>query len=317
MHNYSPQHIETLLALLALPGVGPVSALKFARGQPIRQTIRQEALAAATTRTRQNIQEWSDQGITVTGYFDPAYPAPFRELNDPPPVLFSQGNLALLLEENLIAIVGTREPSPAGIKAAAEVVRRLPSGWGVISGLARGIDTVAHRAALEYGYPTIAILGNGIDNPYPGENQALAREILHQGGLILSEQPPGTPPLGHHLVQRDRLQSRLARCVLIAQTGLVGGTLHTARYAAMQSVPILCPPDLDAGPENEGVHALLTRPANTLPELLPAWNNPAPWMKRLSTQAPLAIPLPAHAAHEIESILCAVDPIDDAPPMLF
>ena len=114
-------------------------------------------------------------------------------------------------------------------------------GWTIVSGLAKGIDTIAHRAALTAGARTVAILGNGLDTIYPTVNRHLAEEIIAAGGLLLSEQPPGTEAIPRNLVQRDRLQSGMSVATIVFETSATGGAMHTARFAREQQRLLVCP----------------------------------------------------------------------------
>ena len=110
-----------------------------------------------------------------------------------------------------------------------------------VSGLALGVDTLCHEAALEAGGHTVAILANGLDSVYPGQNRELAARILAAGGALLSEQPLGAPALPRNLVARDRLQSGMSAATIVMQTDLIGGTMHTVRYAVLQGRPLIAP----------------------------------------------------------------------------
>lgn len=219
---------------------------------------------------------------------DKRYPDRLRNLSDPPPLLYVRGNVDLLTRERLVAVVGTREPTVFGISAAEELTGALADGgWGIVSGLAKGIDTIAHRTALEHGAPTIAVMGGGLDRVYPAENKDLAARIIDSGGALISEQPFGEQARPQHLIARDRLQSGLSVAVVVAQSGVKSGTMHTVRFAAMQGRPLFCPvPHRESG-ASEGLRVLLERPARELCSILPAWRGAKALCARLGDQ-PLA-----------------------------
>jgi DNA processing protein len=183
-------------------------------------------------------EEWarvSAQGATLVTYGCPEYPERLKEIYDPPPVLWVRG-AATLLSRPGIAIVGTRHPSPYGtgmteMLARDLAVRRLL----IISGMARGIDSCAHKGALAARMPTVAVWGTGIDVIYPKENKKLAEDILATGGAIVSELPMGTFPAPQNFPRRNRILSGLAVAVLVVEAAENSGTRVTARCAADQN----------------------------------------------------------------------------------
>jgi DNA processing protein len=266
---------DAMLALQTLPRIGPATALKAAiRSGWSDPPVDEDVLETARARTRELLHEYAEAGVSVITYFDDAYPPLLRQIPDPPPVLFVRGDLGPVSDARAVAVVGTREPSQFGISAAQQITTALArDGWVIVSGLAKGIDTVAHQTALAAGGRTVAILGNGLDRIYPRENTKLANEIVANGGALLSELPFGAPPIARNLIQRDRLQSGMSGAVVIAQTGIKGGTLHTARFATEQRRRIFCPEPHSENGKSEGLRVLLEQPANQLHNLLPAWRN--------------------------------------------
>ncbi|GHV89541.1 DNA processing protein DprA [Spirochaetia bacterium] len=174
------------------------------------------------------------RGIRWVSLVSPEYPPLLREIYDPPVALFYRGNLPDP-EQPLAAVVGTRRPSPAASAQAFDIGRFLGAqNIPVVSGLALGIDAMAHRGNLEGGAPTIAVLGSGPDEVYPSSNRALARRILENGGAILSEYPPGTSPRKWQFPARNRIISALARGTLIVEAPAKSGALITAQFALEQ-----------------------------------------------------------------------------------
>jgi DNA processing protein len=158
-----------------------------------------------------------------------------REIYDPPAVLFYRGSLPNP-EKPLAAVVGTRRPSPQAAAQAFDISRDLGlKGISVVSGLALGIDAMAHRGNLEGGACTFAILGSGADEVYPRANRVLARRILETGGGLISEYPPGTGPFKWNFPARNRIISGIARGVLIVEAPESSGALITARFAEEQN----------------------------------------------------------------------------------
>jgi DNA processing protein len=190
-------------------------------------------------------EEWelvAAQGATILSYDCAEYPERLREIYDPPPVLWVRGDASLLTRSS-IAIVGTRHPSPYGSGVAEMLARDLSvRRLLVISGMARGIDTCAHKGALAARMPTVAVWGTGIDVIYPKENKKLAEEILATGGAIVSENPAGTFPAPQNFPRRNRILSGLSIAVLVVEAAENSGTRVTARCAAEQNRDLFAVP---------------------------------------------------------------------------
>lgn len=281
-----------MLALQSMPRIGPATALKAAiRSGWSDPPVDTAQLELARERTRELLHEYGQAGISVLTYFDDAYPPLLRQIPDPPPVLYVRGDLGPVSDPRAVAVVGTREPTQFGTSAAQQLTEALSdAGWVIVSGLAKGIDALAHQTAVAAGGRTVAILGCGLDRVYPRENTALANAILASGGALVSELPFGAPPIARNLIQRDRLQSGMSGAVVIAQTGTKGGTLHTARFAAEQRRQIFCPEPRNENGKSEGLRVLLERPAADLYELLPAWKTATKLCAQLGPR-PLARPV--------------------------
>ncbi|MDR0496094.1 MAG: DNA-processing protein DprA [Treponema sp.] len=173
-------------------------------------------------------------GINVVSWRDSTYPPLLREIFDPPALLFYRGKLPDP-EKPLVAVVGTRKPTSQAAERAYELSRELgDNAIPVVSGLALGIDSMAHRGNLAARAPTVAVLGSSPDNVYPSSNRDLARRILETGGLIVSEYPPGTRPLKWNFPERNRIISGLARGTVVVEAPEKSGALITARFALDQ-----------------------------------------------------------------------------------
>ena len=183
-------------------------------------------------------EEWVrivELGANLLTFGCSAYPERLKEIYDPPPVLWIRGAIDLLARP-AIAIVGTRHPSPYGSGVAEMLARDLSARrLLIVSGMARGIDTCAHKGALSARTPTVAVWGTGIDVVYPKENKKLADEILAAGGTIASEVPMGTFPAPQNFPRRNRILSGLSIAVLVVEAGENSGTRVTARCAAEQN----------------------------------------------------------------------------------
>ena len=190
-----------------------------------------------------------------------------REIADPPRLLFVAGDPACLALDS-VAVVGSRRPSSYGLRAALCFSRALAErGYSVVSGLARGIDAAAHRAALSANGRTTAVLAHGMDRVYPSANSGLAQEIVSRGGCLVSEYPPGVPPLRHHFPARNRLVSALSLGVVVVEAKPRSGSLITARCALDQNREVFVVPGAfdDAG--YEGSHRLIQQGAKLVTSL--------------------------------------------------
>ena len=196
----------------------------------------------ARTAAETEIRRVDEAGASFLTYDDVAYPERLREIYDPPVVLWVRGEVKLLSQPG-IAVVGTRRPSPYGA-GMAQLLSRDLAGRGVVilSGMARGVDTEAHKGALEAGGRTVAVWGTGIDVIYPKENKRLAEQILEQGGAILSEYPMGTFPAPQNFPIRNRILSGMSVGVLVVEAAENSGTRITARCAMEQNRDVYAVP---------------------------------------------------------------------------
>ncbi len=187
-------------------------------------------------------EKLSKLNIKVTTFLDKDFPEALKNLDNAPAVLYYKGSLKGL-KAGSVAIVGTRKMTPYGREVTEKFSREL-AGFGVtiISGLARGVDTAAHKACLSARGLTVAILGNGLDSVYPPENRDLAEEIVKKGGAVISEYPPGHPALPSNFALRNRIISGLSGCVLVIEGAEKSGTLLTASHAAQQGKTVLAVP---------------------------------------------------------------------------
>lgn len=286
-----------LMGLMSLPGIGPAKALGYARGDRAVTELNHQTLSNATADAAWQIDTYRRAGVDTLGFFDPDFPEGLRHIPAAPAVLFVRG-IPASLRPPMLAVVGTRSPTTFGISATESLVAAaVEGGFGIVSGLALGIDGVAHEAALAAQGRTVAVVGSGLDEVAPRKHADLAARIVDRDGSLLSEQPFCTVPSAQTLVARNRLQAGLADALLVAQTGLVGGTMHTVRFAAEQGKRIYCPVPHTTSEASAGLDALLKTPANQLPELLPAWSRAEALAKRLGS-APIAMPVRREEADE-------------------
>ena len=194
--------------------------------------------------------------VNVLTYHDPDYPARLKEIHDYPPLLYIRGTL-LPEDEWCLAVVGTRRATVYGRQVAEEMVADLArSRITIASGLAKGIDTVAHRSALEAGGRSLAVFACGLDSVYPPENSELARRIMHQGALV-SEYPLGTRPRADNFPRRNRIMSGLSLGVLVVEAGETSGAMITAHLALEQDREVFAVPGSILSPASKGTNFLI------------------------------------------------------------
>lgn len=219
-----------------------------------------------TTLAFETMKKCESLGVRVTGYYDELYPSRLKNINSPPAVLYSIGNFKNLNDIPCIAIVGTRKMSDYGRETAEKFAYTFAkSGACVVSGLAKGVDTAAHRGAIMADGFTVAVLGNPIGEIYPRENEK-AFETLYERGLVISELYPNAPRTRADFPNRNRIISGISDSVVIAEAGEHSGALITARHAISQGKHLYAVPGA-IGAENAGTNALIKTgvPAATEP----------------------------------------------------
>jgi DNA processing protein len=190
-------------------------------------------------------------------------------------------------------------------------------GWSIVSGLALGVDSLSHQAALDSGAHTVAILANGLEAVYPKKNARLAADILSSGGALLSEQPFGTPAIPRNLVQRDRLQSGMSAGTIVMQTDIIGGSMHTVRFTLLQGRLLFTPapygPHMDE-PKSRGILALSRVPGRELARMLEAEGDYAALLERAFGDRPVATPIAGRT--DYEKLFSMLDQVAncEAPP---
>lgn len=266
---------------IALDGLGrAASSVRSARAT--LETVGVERFEAAAA---QLIDKHSDAEINIAVIDDSDYPVVLALAPDAPPVIYWRGNVGPIGASSA-AVVGTREPTELGVRIAERLSGHLAShGVAVISGLALGIDSVVHRAALMADGYTAAVLAQPLDTVAPASNRKLAWDILESGGALIAEHPLGKVTDRFEFARRDRIQSGLSRIVVPIQTGITGGTQNTIQAAKKQQRPIWVPRiDREVGHEKwEGIEALLKSGAARgftsadYPEMITASKAPLGW----------------------------------------
>jgi DNA processing protein len=215
-----------------------------------------ELVESARPRAQVSLARASVCGLRPVPWFDQTYPTRLAAIPDPPVVLWTRGDPAVL-DRPAVAVVGSRRATPTGLAVARRLASDLAeTGLCVVSGLARGVDGAAHEGALAVGGSTVAVLGCGADIVYPREHASLAERIVDVGAL-LSEFSPGTPPLPQHFPIRNRIISGLALAVVIVEASDKSGSLITARTALEQGRDVLAVPGSVLSGQYRGCHALI------------------------------------------------------------
>ena len=249
-----------LLAVMKLKGVGRGKALKIvdrivdARGLDecrgflewrLSETGVDRDLAVELKeicrRSWEELESGDKLGVQAFAFHEDGYPGRLRKMPDPPAVLFVKGDRKGLDAEKGIAVVGTRQPTSFGKEVAQRSGRAAAdAGYVVVSGLAYGCDTHAHEGCIEAEGIGVVVLAHGLDRVYPARNRDLADRILAGGGCLASEYPVGTKPVTAAFPERDRIQSGLSDGLLVIETDVKGGTMHTVRFARAQGRPVAC-----------------------------------------------------------------------------
>lgn len=245
---------RTLLVMSLIKGVGKKTLFKLGifnnaahisfseiKGyfSALNISIDSTAYNEASLKADQIISEAKANGHWIISYIDKAYPNSLRGVHDAPPILFVAGSLSALSEKSL-TIIGTRNPTDHGEIIANNVTEHFSQqGWNIVSGLAKGVDTIAHQACINSGRPTVAVMAQSLDKVYPKENEALAIEIVEKGGALITEYPYGSPTFKSNFVDRDRIQAALGVSVILVQTGLKGGSLHASRAIINYGRPLI------------------------------------------------------------------------------
>ncbi len=191
------------------------------------------------------------------------YPDLLRHIPGAPKKLYLLGNIDLLASEPKLSVVGSRKVTPYGRSITQDLVMSVAKyGIVIVSGLALGVDSIAHQACLDAGGKTIAVMPGGLDEIYPTSHYNLAQNILKQGGLLISEYPEGMPPMKQNFVARNRIVSGLSQAILITEANRQSGTIHTANFALEQGRNVLAVPGNITSPQSEGTNNLIRTGAN-------------------------------------------------------
>lgn len=287
----SATHLLEWLGLWLTPGLGPTRARKLVEhlGTPeavFRASLTElesagiQAVSAQSIATgksaelaREEIARVAGAGATLLSLDDPSYPPRLKEIYDPPLVLYVRGAAEVLVRPGL-AVVGTRHPTPYGSGMAERLACDLAAqGLVIISGMARGVDTAAHRGAISAKGKTVAVFGTGVDVIYPKENSRLAEQILALGGAIISEFPLGTFAAPQNFPIRNRILSGMAVGVLVVEAAEYSGTRITARCALEQNRDVFAVPGNVTNKNSWGPNTLIKQGAKLVATWEDVWED--------------------------------------------
>ena len=318
--NPPEQNRLAWVALTLTPGLGPKRILRAAKtladlsclfrlSLTELESLNFPAAAAqflftgkARTEAERELVRVGEQKGQILTFEDEDYPEQLREIFDPPPVLWVLGDVKLLARP-AIAVVGTRHPTPYGTGMAEVLARDLASHRMVIlSGMARGVDTAAHRGALAAGGSTVAVWGTGVDVIYPKENKSLAENILVAGGAIVSEYRLGTFPAPQNFPKRNRIISGMSIGVLVVEAGENSGTRVTARCALEQDRDVYAVPGNVTTKNAWGPNTLIKQGAKLVATWEDVWQE-LPTQVRLQLEGELGFASqPEQAASIVEEL---------------
>jgi len=248
------------LILLNMAGIGKKALEKFSKDELSRKIIN----ATKEQDLQSEIKLIEEHSIEVVTIFDKEYPKALKEIYSPPLVLYVKGTI-LKGNEFAVAIVGSRSASIYGTVTAERLGYELASkGITVVSGLARGIDSAAHKGAVKAHGRTIAILGNGLKSIYPPENKKLSEEIIENGGAVISEFPIDTLPLAHNFPRRNRIISGLSLAVCVVEAAKNSGALITADFALEQNREVFAVPGKIDSSTSFGTNELIKQGARLI-----------------------------------------------------
>lgn len=280
--------LETARKLLNAFGMpGNIFSAQFSvLNQVVPERIAHALLAPLAETTRTQIDKtlaWAEQpGNHILTWADSTYPKALLEIPDPPMMLYVKGQVKLLTRPS-IAVVGSRNATAQGVANAEKFSETLSdAGLTIVSGMALGIDTAAHRGSLRFRGSSIAVIGTGADIVYPARNRDLAHQLA-QDGCIVSEYPLGTPAIAANFPRRNRIISGLARGVLVVEAAAQSGSLITARMAAEQGRDVFAIPGSIHSPLAKGCHQLIKQGAKLVESAQDILEELKPYQDLLST----------------------------------
>ena len=251
--NFNPKTLEDILKFIK-------SHKNYFSRKNIIDNLTLDDIKIANEKRKELEKKNEESGIKYISFFSEKYPYRFKKMTetkacDFPVIIYYKGDIGLLNTKNTCAIIGTRKPSLKALNVGFEISKKMTeNGYVIISDLAEGCDTIAHKSCLDAGGKTIAIVGTGLDTVFPKSNKSLLDEILKKNGLVISEYPIGFKGASFSFAQRDRLQAACSDIVIPIQTSINGGTMHASRLCINEygnKLLVINPSLVDDG-DNEG-----------------------------------------------------------------
>lgn len=257
--NVGPQRVRNLLAAFKFPEfIFSASTADLCQIEGIQLGIAQAIRDYDDFGFGEKQLEWAEKlSVRITAYDDPSYPFLLKKIYDPPLLYFVKGP-SLDVRQDCIGVVGTRAVTAYGRRATKDLVKGLvENGLTIVSGLARGVDSVAHKTAIDLDGRTVAVLGNGLDQVYPAENRRLVAELLEKGNTMISEFPLGTIPDAGNFPQRNRIISGLSQGLVVIEAGDRSGAMLTAMNAIDQNRDVFAVPGRIYDSKSVGTNRLI------------------------------------------------------------
>lgn len=240
-----------------IPTKDLITKLGMRQDHDFDKMAREEAVAIARAEW-EKIEPHNIQPLFV---LDDDYPSQLAETDDPPLILYKLGE-ADLEAEQMLAVVGTRKPTPYGQEVCNRIIEEVGGYFPeavIVSGLAYGIDAISHKKALEKGLPTVAVVAHGLNMIYPAANRTLAKEIIKAGGAIVSEHPFGVKPFKQHFLARNRIIAGLSDVTIIVESNIKGGAMSTANYAFLYNRDVAAFPGRSSDELSSGCNLLIRK----------------------------------------------------------
>ena len=274
------EKLISYIQLINTNGIGPIGFKKlmarYGDVDEVLKEISQKKVLFSRKKAEEEVMTAEIKGVQIISYEDQNYPYNLKQIEDFPPILYAKGNVDLLKNDNMLAIVGSRNASLSAMKLAENLASNIAdNNITIVSGMARGIDKAAHKGALGHNGCTIAVMGTGIDVVYPQENEDLYKDIIKKNGLILTEYAFHTRPQASNFPRRNRIVSGLSKGVLVIEAGLRSGSLITAHQALEQGRDVYAVPGAPYDARSAGCNKLLKEGAqlvDTPEDILESFN---------------------------------------------
>lgn len=256
------EKLISYIQLINTNGIGPIGfkrlMARYGNIDEALQEISKKKVIFPSKKAEEEVMKAEIKGVQLILFDDKFYPYNLKQIEDFPPILYAKGNIELLKNDNMLAVVGSRNASLSAMKLAENIARNIAdNNITIVSGMARGIDKAAHKGAIGRGGNTIAVMGTGIDIIYPQENEDLYKEIIKKDGLILTEYAFHTRPQASNFPRRNRIVSGLSKGVLVIEAGIQSGSLITAHQALEQGRDVYAVPGAPYDTRSAGCNKLL------------------------------------------------------------